>query len=553
MIIHQRPAVNIIELVQGFEELPNTVTSRLPRGVLLPIKVRYAVVDGGSNNDSATDIDNNTFGRPFALGALGAPLPADIASADLFVVPYQVSNNFKQGLDSILERLIRVAKPGAVVVIAAPAAAASNIEEITSPMLKAKGFEIVSCMSASAECLVLYRYTGSNEKQRLEKLTNGPPRKEVAILEPIASSPESQLFSKKLQNILKDQSYSVTTKIEVFETDAVDDKICISLLELEKPMLENLSEPDFQSIRKLMVSCERLLWITCGDNPSLEIVDGLARCVNVEVAGAKFQVLHLSSEGVQDGPSLAVRILKSSDTTADNEFREQGGLLQVPRLYKSPGENKHIRNHLKDSTQVMSLNDNSAPFRLTIGRPGLLDSLHFVRDENVLVTPLADDELELQVKATGVNFRDIMASMNLVPVTGLGVEASGIVLRTGSCAAKSFKPGDRVSTMSMGGTHATKTRCDFRVTAKIPDTMSFEEGAATPTVHATAYYILVKMAKLRRGQSILIHVRGGTSGGTAGKTSWPSHLRYRGHRTQAPIRHGAVRYSRGANILLAGQ
>ncbi len=137
-------------------------------------------------------------------------------------------------------------------------------------------------------------------------------------------------------------------------------------------------------------------------------------------------------------------------------------------MYKSLKENQHVRNHLEDSTQVMSLNDDSAPFRLTSGKPSLLDSLHFVRDERVLFTPLADDELELQVKATGVNFRDIMASMGLVPVTWLGMEASGIVLRTDSRAAKSFKPGDRMSTMTTAGTHATKTRCDFRVTAKIP-------------------------------------------------------------------------------------
>ena len=297
MAIHQRPAVNIIELVQCFEEKPSTVMSRLPRGIILPSQVRYAVLDGGSNNESATDIDDNIFGKPFALSALNAPLPADIASADLYLIPHQVSNRFKQGINSILERLIRMANVGAVVVIAAPASA-SNIVEITSPMLKAKGFELVSCMSASVECLVLYRYTGSNEKQRRAKLTNGTPRKEVAILEPIVSSSKSQSFSKNLQSILKDQGYSVTTKTGAVETDAVDDKFCISLLELEKPMLENLSESDFQSIRKLMVSCERLLWIMCGDSPSFEIIDGLARCVNVEVAGARCQVLHLSSEGV---------------------------------------------------------------------------------------------------------------------------------------------------------------------------------------------------------------------------------------------------------------
>jgi NADPH:quinone reductase-like Zn-dependent oxidoreductase/NAD(P)-dependent dehydrogenase (short-subunit alcohol dehydrogenase family) len=514
MAIHQRPTVNVIELVQGFEKLPHTVMSRLPRGVIFSTQVRYAVVDGGSDNDPATDIDDDIFGQPFALGALDAPLPADIASADLFLISHQVSNDLKEGLDSILERLIHMAKPGAVVVIAAPAAA-SNIEEIALPTLKAKGFELVSCMPAGAECLVLYKHTGSNEKQRPEKLTNGTPREEVSILEPITSSPEAQLLSKKLQDILKDHGYSVATKTGVVNTDAVDGKTYISLLELEKPMLENLSEPDFQSIRRLMVSCERLLWITCGDNPSFGIVDGLARCVNGEVAGAKFQVLHLSSEGMQHGPSLAVRILRSSYTTADNEFREQGGLLQVQRIYKSPRENNHIRKHLEDSTQVISLNDDSARFRLTIGKPGLLDSLHFVRDESALVTPLADHELELQVKATGVNFRDVMASMGLVPVTGLGQEASGVVLRTGSRAAKSFKLGDRVSTVSMGGTHATKTRCDFRVTAKIPDTMSFEEGAAAPMVHATAYYALVRLAKLRRGQSVLIHAAAGGVGQAA--------------------------------------
>jgi NADPH:quinone reductase-like Zn-dependent oxidoreductase/NAD(P)-dependent dehydrogenase (short-subunit alcohol dehydrogenase family) len=495
MAIHQRPTADVIELVRNYQELPNTAISRLPRGLITPAHVRYGVIEDSSDKALLAE---NIFGQPFALGASDESLPVDTASADLIVVPHQVN-------DSILERLLRMAKPGPVVVVAVS----------PSPVFNSKGFEVVTTISAGTERLFLYKRTDNDEKKLPRKIGNGTPREEIAILEPIVKSRKLQLFSKKLQDLLENESYAVDTITGVTEANDVVEKTCISLLELDKSILENLREPDFQGIRKLMTSCKRLIWITCGDDPLLRMVDGLARCVNAEMANIRFQVLHLSSEGLQQGPSLAARILESSETTADNEFREQNGLLQVPRMYTSPKENKHVRNHLEDSTRLMSFDDDDTPFRLKIGKPGLLDSLHFIRDESVLLTPLADDELELQVKATGINFRDVMASMGLVPVTGLGQEASGIVLRAGSRAAKSFQVGDRVSALSTGGTHATRMRCDSRVTAKMPNTLSFEEGAAAPMVHATAYYTLIKLAKLHRGQSVLIHAAAGGVGQAA--------------------------------------
>ena len=65
-----------------------------------------------------------------------------------------------------------------------------------------------------------------------------------------------------------------------------------------------------------------------------------------------------------------------------------------------------------------------------------------------------------------------MACMALIPVRWLGQEASGIILRAGS-KATIFKPGDRVSTMNVG-TNATRIRANYRVTANIPNSMSFE-------------------------------------------------------------------------------
>ncbi|KAI1771028.1 hypothetical protein F4818DRAFT_454916 [Hypoxylon cercidicola] len=507
MAIHQRPAVKVVELVSRGKQLSDTIMSSLPKGVILPTQVRYVVVDG---LDSTVQVGEDTLAQSYSLHDLDAPLLAGALPADLFVVSHQVVTDLKDDLDSILERLIHTAKPteGAMVVMGAPTAAMN--------ILKVRGFELIASIPTNPESL-LCQYRGHNGKQQLEKITNGIHviREEITLLEPVMPSHEVRSFSEQLQDRLRDQGYSVTIKTGVFEADPICDKSCISLLELEKPILDSLSEPEFQSLRKLWVGCERLLWITCGENPLLGMVDGLSRCVNIEVASAKFQVLHLSSGGMQGGADIVVRILQSSGKTADNEFRERDGLIQVPRMYKSLDEDDHVRRHLEDSTQIISLDDDSASFHLTIGKPGLLDSLHFVRGESELELPLGDDELELDVKSSGLNFRDVMASMGLVPVTGLGQEASGVVLRAGRRAAESFKYGDRVSIVSVGGTHATKARCDYRVAVKIPDTMSFEEGAAAPMVYVTAYYALVRLAKLRRGQSVLIHAAAGGLGQAA--------------------------------------
>lgn len=181
--------------------------------------------------------------------------------------------------------------------------------------------------------------------------------------------------------------------------------------------------------------------------------------------------------------------------------------MAVNRIYKSLKESNHLRNHLEYSTRVISVmgTDDKPTLRLAIGKPGLMDTLQFVPDESVLLTPLPDHEAELEVKVTGVNFRDIMTSMALITRKGLGHEASGIIFRTGSKTSEVFNPDDRVSTLTLGGTYATKAIYDYRATQKIPDSISFEEAAAVPVVHVTAYFVLVNLARLHRGQSVLIH------------------------------------------------
>lgn len=114
---------------------------------------------------------------------------------------------------------------------------------------------------------------------------------------------------------------------------------------------------------------------------------------------------------------------------------------------------------------------------------------------------------------TNLSFRDIMSSMGLLADSLLGCEASGVITATGS-KVTSVKVGDRVTALGHGA-HATVLRTCERVCAVIPDSVSFEEASAIPVVHTTAYHALVNRAKLRRGQSVLIHAAAGGVGQAA--------------------------------------
>ena len=106
-----------------------------------------------------------------------------------------------------------------------------------------------------------------------------------------------------------------------------------------------------------------------------------------------------------------------------------------------------------------------------------------------------------------------MVTMGQIPDSLLGFEASGIVRRVGQGVTK-FKVGDRAIMFAHGAHRAVhRTRADF--CEPIPHGLSFEEAATLPLVHCTAYYGLVMIARVRAGQSILIHAAAGGVGQSA--------------------------------------
>lgn len=153
-------------------------------------------------------------------------------------------------------------------------------------------------------------------------------------------------------------------------------------------------------------------------------------------------------------------------------------------------------------------------FRLDFHVPGQLRNLEWLATED---RALADDEIEVRTMAAGLNFRDVMYLMGLLPDeavengfagASLGLEFSGVISRVGA-KVKHLSVGQPV--MGFGSScfasHVT-TRAD--AVAPIPEGWSYNAAATVPTVFFTVYYALTRLADLQPGEKVLIH---GAAGG----------------------------------------
>ena len=160
--------------------------------------------------------------------------------------------------------------------------------------------------------------------------------------------------------------------------------------------------------------------------------------------------------------------------------------------------------------------DKSAFLTLGSRRPGGLDALGW---EAGAPQSAGSDQVELDVYAAGLNFRDMMWAMGLLPEEALidgfagptfGLECAGVVRSVGSGVTE-LAVGDRV----MGFAPASLSTRVVTVAAaltKIPSEMSFAAAATIPVTFVTAVYALGHLAKLAPGERVLIHAAAGGVG-----------------------------------------
>jgi NADPH:quinone reductase-like Zn-dependent oxidoreductase len=128
-------------------------------------------------------------------------------------------------------------------------------------------------------------------------------------------------------------------------------------------------------------------------------------------------------------------------------------------------------------------------------------------------------EVRIAVKASGLNFADTAARVGVYPdapkpPTVLGYEVSGEVESVGEGITE-YSPSNRVVAGTRFGGHASMVSVPAAQVLRLPDRLSFEQGAAIPVNYSTAYCGLIVMGGVKSGERVLIHAAAGGVGTAA--------------------------------------
>lgn len=288
----------------------------------------------------------------------------------------------------------------------------------------------------------------------------------------------------------------------------------IILADLEKSHLPNLSLEHLKALQWMCGASEGILWVSDNETPDHAIVDGLSKTVRNEFLGLNFSTLALEKPGINKSLTaktifdvLRATLLQESDI-GELTFIQKNGRLQIPRLVEANRLSLDINEMSLARSKSIKALDTCPSLKLVMGSTGQVDSMCLVEDSG-FDRPLQEGEVEIEVKAIGVNSKDKQIAFGKERGILRGSEISGIVSQVSvKCG---FQLGDRVC----GNVeHAFKNfaKSDTRTLLPIPDGMNFVEAASWPSAFGTAYHSLVHIARIEQDETVLIHSGAGPVG-----------------------------------------
>lgn len=293
---------------------------------------------------------------------------------------------------------------------------------------------------------------------------------------------------------------------------------------VSKPLLADPSPIQLRQINKLFGEADFVIWTTiqddrvCPVNPEKDLVRGFARFARLEHKG--LQLVTLDIQGNTRDLSLLIqtisRLISNSRGMGlkDYDYIYSDGVLSVPRLAPSHSFNSFAAAKVnKEATGLGLFHQVGRPLKIHIETPGLLESLIFV-DEDAPRGPLGPDKVEIEVFAHSVNQVDVSTALGRTSSQMVG-ECAGVIRNLGPDVPANFQIGDRVCGWDANSSYGSNMWLDYRLVQKLPASLSFEQGASIPYAFETAYFGLIEIANLQKGQSVLIHSGAGAVGQAA--------------------------------------
>ncbi|PGH03116.1 hypothetical protein AJ79_07443 [Helicocarpus griseus UAMH5409] len=288
----------------------------------------------------------------------------------------------------------------------------------------------------------------------------------------------------------------------------------VSLLDLNGPFLHDISKNDWQKFQDLLsgMNSRGMLWVTreCqlqSVDPRYGMVLGLARTIRAE-SSFDFATLEIDDLGqtaakaVSDVYEHFDRFRQLPGVDVDFEYILTDSTIQVPRYLPCSLASELETTPAPSSSKV-----------LMVEKPGLLDTLRWIAQEAASPT---NDFVEVAPHFLGLNFRDLLVALGIMDgsPTSMGIEASGTVMKVGP-NVQNLATGDTVMLLSAGGCFASPIVVSEKMCMKITDDLPLEEAATMPCVFSTVIHSLLNVARIEKGQSVLIHSAAGGVGQAA--------------------------------------
>ncbi len=236
---------------------------------------------------------------------------------------------------------------------------------------------------------------------------------------------------------------------------------------------------------------------------------GLGRTIALEYPD--LQCVRLDLDPDHDNISALITELRFPDGEDQIAYRQ--GDRHVARLIR----------HEPEQSATLTRPDSSAAFQLKISNYGIL--------ENLMLAPVSRrspgrTEVEIQVDAAGLNFRDVLNALGMLQayLAQMGLSNAADVPFGGECAGRVVAMGEGVEGLQIGdeviaanaiGSMANFVTVPAPCVIRKPEHLSMAEAATLSTAFLTAYYGLHHLANIQAGDRVLIHAAAGGVGQAA--------------------------------------
>ncbi|OJD33820.1 polyketide synthase [Diplodia corticola] len=320
---------------------------------------------------------------------------------------------------------------------------------------------------------------------------------------------------------------------------SVRDSYCICLVGLRPAIPFNVPAGTLAELKHLLVGAAAVCWVRQDTSSSAQ--HHPPNTVLSEDAASNIITVDLdptTASPAADASSLhrLIDLLASRHSTTlattpqqDTSYAIRNGFVQIPRLAAATALNDAVA--LASSRQspdtTIQLSQTTDALKLAIKTPGQLDSLSFVHDDGpAFASPLPPGWIEIAVHAAGVNARDAATALSGGgATTSLALGCSGIVTRVNSSSngtttitGTAIQPGDRVvcfAAASESGGLSTRARLPAYLASPLPAAVGLDDAAGWAVPHAVAHHALVRVARLRPGETVLVHAAAGGVGQAA--------------------------------------